>query len=486
MNSTGVFLDTGLSSVLGGANQSRVGREEIGAQLLAACVEQMAGWNVRFLRPDSIHPNEIADAVRAGPCDALVLFPYTYTKWLADKVAQRFKGEVPIIYGGYHVGVGLSARQVMNEGVADYVVAGRGETALPELLKSLETGAAKPRVLRGGISRALLDQAYPLDRFPWPIRRPELMQDLAREPLPFMPPRCLVDNPRRCVLIAGSIGCNARCDFCSSWMLSPTVLHRSPQNIVDEMIWLQERFGPGLVYHIVNPLFNADRSWVMALCKEMERRGPFPTVCMPDFALDHEMVRAMKRAGVFMVMMGLEFASTEVRTTRGKRPADPVAAYNLCAREGIITRAFLMLGRLGMTHNQLDDEIEQLNNLPFRADQLRINFEVPFPGTLVAHRVSDDDIVTDQSRWTTEEPVYRTELNQEEWQKVRKKITYAYHFSDRQMVHYGRQIDRFPELEPIYRDFLQRLKSASDPRPEARTSRVKPDPMESYGERAYG
>ena len=210
------------------------------------------------------------------------------------------------------------------------------------------------------------------------------------------------------------------------------------------------------MYHIVNPLFNADRNWVLALCAEMERRGPFPTVCMPDFCLDREMVAAMKRAGIFMAMMGLEFADSRLRVLRGKRVGDPASAFTLCAEYGIISRAFLMLGRLGMTWTDVREEMVALERLPFRADQLRINFEVPFPGTKIWHGISPEDVVTDESRWTTEDVVYRTGLTNEEWQDVRDEIMYRYHFGSRQQEHYERQVSRFPELGPVYDDFLGR------------------------------
>lgn len=463
MKSTAVFLDTGLSAIMGGIHQTRVGREEIGAQLVAACVQQDGCWDVRFLRPNTTNVDLIAEEVRSGPHDALVLFPYTYTKKLADNVARKFKGNVPIIYGGYHAGVGAMSKRVLEEGLADYVVSGRGEEALPRLLRDL---AADERPIKAvyrhtqrGELVSLDGNTYPLDGLPWPMRDERLMQNLDVEPLPFLPPPNLVQNPKRCIIIAGSLGCDARCDFCTSWMVAPKSMHRSPKAVVDEMEWLNKTYGSsGAVFHIVNPLFNANREWVMSLCWEMERRGPFPTVCMPDFCLDLEMVQAMKRAGVFMCMMGLEFASTDVRTDRGKRVGNPRIAYELCHEVGIIARAFFMLGRLRMSRADLEAEVQALNGLPFRTDQLRINFEVPFPGSVTASRCSPADVVADELAMTTEHVVYRTSLSEEEWQEARRTITLNYHFSDQQERHYEKKIKKHPELEFPIRDFLDRLK----------------------------
>lgn len=458
MKPTAVFLDTGQSAIKGQTRiGTRIGREEVGAQLVAACVQQN-GWDILFLRPDTADAESITKAIREGPCDVLVLFPYTYTKKLADDVARRFKGRVPIIYGGYHAGIGVMSKQVIEEGLADYVVNGRGDSALPKLLKDLEAGTATKRIYRstqsGPVSPA---QKYPLDVLPWPFRDARLMQRLDIEPLPFSPPPELVQNPQRCITVAGSLGCDARCDFCTSWMVASRAMHRSPKTVVDEMEWLTKSYGTdGIVFHMANPLFNADREWVMMLCQEMEQRGPFPAICLPDFCLDREMVKAMKRAGIFMAMMGLEFASTEVRTERGKRAGDPCVAYELCHQEGIITRAFFMLGRLGMSRSGLEAEVRALNALPFRADQLRINFEVPFPGSLTASRLAPGDVIADQQAMTTEQVVYRTELSEEEWQEARRKILFDYHFSERQKRHYDEKCRKHPELEMPINDFLDR------------------------------
>lgn len=456
MKRTVVFLDTGLSAVTGGVYRSRIGREEPGAQLVAACCQRV-GWNVRYLRPDSDNPAYIYQVIKEGPCDVLVLFPYTYTKWLADAVAKMFKGKAIIVYGGYHC-IGVSASQVLDEGVADYVIAGRGEESLSRLLQQLASGNAPmlPQVLHHP-SGALENKDYPLDRLPWPIRQKGLMQDLTLEPLPFRPPSDLEASPRKCVIISGAIGCHGRCDFCPSWIISSKPLHRSPKDIVEEMVWLRDKYGPGLVFHFSNPLFNANRDWIMELCAEMERHGPFPSICMPDFCLDWEMVQAMKRAGIYFAMMGLEFSSTQLRIARGKRAGDPATAYALCAEAGIITRAFFMLARLGMTLDDLIAEIVALEEFPFRADELRPNFEIPPPGTQVNRRIMEWDLVAPQSHWTTEEVVCRTGLSSPEWQKQRWELVCRYHFSERQQAHYRRQIERFPVLKGVYWDFLRRL-----------------------------
>lgn len=455
MKGTVVFVDTGISSIVGGEHQSRLGREEIGAQLVAACCQEV-GWNVRYIRPNSKKIEHAVSMVKEGIYDVLVFFPYTYTKWLADKIAQEFKGDVPIVYGGYHSGVGMIPHKILREGIADFVIAGRGEEAFPHLLQQLAAGDKPHKILRG---HSLGNKKnYPLDYLPWPIRQDSLMQDILTEPLPFNPPHKLEPYPRKCILVAGSIGCNARCDFCSSWLISPKSLLRSPGNVVDEMVYLQKQFGQGLVYTIVNPLFNADRAWVMDLCTEMEHRGPFPTICTPDFCLDREMAKAMKRAGIYMVMMGLEFADNDIRISRGKRNGDPIAAYHACAEEGIITRAYFMLGRLGMTRADLYLEINRINALPFRADQLRINFEVPFPGTKISKKITSKDIILDESHWTTEEVVYRTGINPLEWQESRRRIMWNYHFSDQQQRHYETQIAKHPELQDVYEDFISIMK----------------------------
>src|SRR3989344_4051603 len=306
MEKTAVFADTARCDTTR-AGESRIGREDPGSQLVYACVQEFSDWGVRFLRPNLESPQEFARLIESGPCEALILFPFTYTKHIADGLAGIFKGRVPIIYGGQHAGIGAMPARTLAEGLADFVIAGRGDTSLPKLLRDLADGK-KPesRIIRHH-DDVPKDERYPLDRLPWPLRRADLMHDITpKEPLPFIPPPTLEKNPTRCVLITGSIGCSARCDFCSTWMISGSVLRRSPKNIVAEMEYLQKNFGPGLVYMFADPLFNSDREWVLELSREMEKKGPFTSVCMADFRLDREMVRAMKRGGFYWIMLGLE------------------------------------------------------------------------------------------------------------------------------------------------------------------------------------
>lgn len=456
-----VFVDTGLTSVTGGENQSRPGREQIGAQLIAACCEEV-GWKVRYLTPNTDNAASIREDVLRGEHNVVAFSPYTYTAHIADAAAELLKGRSVIVYGGYHFGCGDMPERTLAEGRADYIITGRGEDALPQLLKELEAGGKTDslRVIQAP-HNCLDDEPFPLDRLPWPIRRQDLLQDTTVEHIPFLPPTELTATPRWCAIVAGAIGCKRRCDFCLSWkMTGGRVLHRSPTNVVDELVSLRKRFGDGIIHHLVNPLFNADRNWVMTLCAEMEKRGPFPTIVMPDFNLDREMVGAMKRAGIYMAMMGLEFASDQLRVTRGKRRFSPQRAFDLCAEAGIITRAFYMLGRLGMTRADLDDEIQQLESLPFRADQLRINLEVPFPGTARYQALQPGDTILPYSHWTTEKVVYRTDLTEAEWQERRHEIHLHYHSCPRQQSHYERQVSRHPELGPVYQDFLTRLKTS--------------------------
>ena len=449
-----IFVDNRLTSETSSDFRTRIGRENIGAQLVAACCRQI-GWRVRYLQPDSKNIKVIYSTIVNGPYDVLVFFPYTHTKWLADKIARLFKGEIPIIYGGYHT-IGANAQNVFEEGIADYVISGRGEERLPELLQKLEAGTVLPGVISNKTTE--LSEQYPLDNLPWPIREESLMQNLGKEPLPFKPPSNLEPNPRKCVVIAGSIGCTGHCDFCSSWIISTRSLYRSPRNVIEEMLWLRETYGPGLIYYFADPLFNADRDWVIEICSEMEKHGPFPSICMPDLNLDKEMVQAMKRAGIYIAMLGVEFPSDELRAKRGKRPGDAAKAFELCDEAGILTRAFLMTGRLGMTRKNLDAEIDILDNLGLRADEWRVGFETPFPGTIVSDQIKPEDVIVDYPYWTADRVVYRTGLSPKEWEEARLGMLRNLHFCKKQREHYDRKTEKFPELGPVYEDFLERLR----------------------------
>ncbi len=449
-----MFLDTGLSDVVSGKCQSRIGREDLGAQWVAACCGEI-GWKVRYLRPDSRDPEIAAQKVEEDACDVLVLFPYSYTKWLADEIAVRFKDRIPIVYGGCDAS--FRADEILEEGLADYVISGRGERTLPNLLRVLKSTKLPRQVIFSACASNNLSN-YPLDAFPWPMRQVELMQDLTQEPLPFMPPANLEPNPRRAVVIFGSIGCKARCDYCNSWKIAPKPLYRSPQNVVAEMICLRKEYGP-LVYFFADPLFNANRKWALELLGTMEVNGPFPSLVMCDFRINHELVLAMKKAGVYKVMMGLEFVNSALRRERGKRIGDPQAAFELCYDAGLISQAFYMTGRLDMTREDFLQEQRAIESLPYRFGRWRMNFETPFPGTGIRDTLEPGDIIAPESHWTTEEIVYRTGCSPEEWQELRRQANASYHLGPEQAAYYEHQARMYPELGQVYADFLEKLRA---------------------------
>ena len=225
------FVDTSLSETMGGERQSRYGRDEPGAQLVAACCKQ-AGHSVAYIRPDSADPAVVASAAEETEPQIIVLFPYTYTKHVADGVGRLFKDRAIIVYGGYHAGIGEMPKIVIGEGIADYVIAGRGEYALPELLAALESGKQPPQIITQ-------KRGLPFTGLPWMLRVPELTQRLDREPVAFLPPRELCDSPKYCISLSGSVGCDARCDFCPSWTIDKS-MSREPADVVNEMRFLWE------------------------------------------------------------------------------------------------------------------------------------------------------------------------------------------------------------------------------------------------------
>ena len=76
---------------------------------------------------------------------------------------------------------------------------------------------------------------------------------------------------------------------------------------------------------------------------------------------------------------------------------------------------------------------------------------------MVRRQTNDDDIVTPESRWTTETPVYRTGLTTEGWLAFRRTLVRNYHTSTAQQAHWDRKIAEHPELGFPIRTFQAQL-----------------------------
>jgi radical SAM superfamily enzyme YgiQ (UPF0313 family) len=211
------------------------------------------------------------------------------------RVCRRACPEVPIVLGG---GIASSMPEFMVRRLPiDVAVQEEGEVTFSEVLHRLEAraplqgvkGIAYRQEIRPGEfdvrntgSRpSVFAQARGLDCLPWPLR--------SRWPVYSVYKRNAVghlnwqskwsDGASReagqfGVSMIASRGCpyaGRACDYCYAAYLGAQYRLRSPREVVDEMQYLQKRYG-AVYIHFLDDLLMTDYRWTLELCGDLRAR----------------------------------------------------------------------------------------------------------------------------------------------------------------------------------------------------------------------
>ncbi len=205
----------------------------------------------------------------------------------------------------------------------DSVVRFEGESTLLELVRALswkrEWRAIDGLVYRSSDGEAVANPpralAHDLDDLPFPDRDFSPMVILGRKIMPILASR----------------GCARTCSFCSIHTFYRTapgkvVRLRRPEAVVREMRMLHEEQGISIFLFQDDdfPLFGPKwRAWAGRLCDEIEAAGLADRIiwklnCRAD-AVDPALLSRMRRAGLYLVYMGLESGTEQGLVTLHKQ-----------------------------------------------------------------------------------------------------------------------------------------------------------------------
>ncbi len=182
--------------------------------------------------------------------------------------------------------------------------------------------------------------------------------------------------------IVPSRGCPAGCTFCIKHVsYQYAVRVRSPENVLAELRLLWE-LGLRNV-HMYADLFTVNREQVMGICEGMVREGlAFKWTCNSrvDY-VDPEMLRAMARAGCWLISWGIESASEQIRRNVHKGTGDDkiVRALEWSKAAGIMNWGYFIIGLPGETEDTIRQTIALAKKLPL--DLALFHIAAPYPGT---------------------------------------------------------------------------------------------------------
>jgi radical SAM superfamily enzyme YgiQ (UPF0313 family) len=266
---------------------------------------------------------------------------------------------------------------------ADYVICGEGEHTLIELLDAVLRRRGSP----SGVPGLALRVAGAIQRTP--------PRDLLRQldSLPF-PAWDLVDIEhyrsvwRRhhgyfSVNMVTTRGCPFHCNWCAKPVYGQAYNTRSPENVVDEIVYLRETVRPDHLW-FCDDIFGLKPGWVARFSEEVRRRGvsiPFKCLARVDLLLKDTTIDELRRAGCATVWVGAESGSQTILDAmeKGTTVRQIYDATRALKAAGIRVGFFLQYGYPGETRDDIDKTLAMLRDC--RPDDIGISVSYPLPGT---------------------------------------------------------------------------------------------------------
>ena len=350
-----------------------------------ATVLKRNGWEVKIFDPDAyagdLH-DMAEDVLRYDPG---VIGISVLTDWNllnnVEYLCKFFKEKVPsarIVLGGAHA-TAMPYQAFERYPEIDYVLAGEAEFSFLETVKQIagnEAALSVPGLYQRENGKVSLRAA------------PEIIKDLDLIPVPDR--TLLGDNYKRKLywrvehrgatdILLTSRGCPFDCRFC--YQLTRHYRIRSQERIIEELQQLA-RLNIRNV-HIEDDLFTANKQRVMELCQKV-RRMNFKfhlKVRSRVNSIDDEMLRELKKTGVFAIAYGIESGSQAVLDAMGKKVTvqQNLDAIRKTHRHGMKCYADMLLGYPGET----PETLEETKRFLLRAKPFALNLceMIPFPET---------------------------------------------------------------------------------------------------------
>ncbi|MFC1854219.1 B12-binding domain-containing radical SAM protein, partial [candidate division CSSED10-310 bacterium] len=324
---------------------------------------------------------------------------YNQTRGAIEKI--RSISSAPIIVGGPHISA--LPEESLEELKPDFVVVGEGENTLLELANALKARTNDFESINGIYyksngsihktpARELIDD---LDCIPfpaWHLMDPRSYPPIAHgtfyKRFPIAP-------------IITTRGCPMQCSFCAAHHIWTRKLRRrSPKNVVDEIEFLHDTFGVK-EFHFEDDCLTTVKKHILAICQEIVARNLDVVWACPNGvridSLDEEILRNMKKAGCYMMALGIESGSQEL-LDRAKKKLDlklVPAVVETIKKVGIQTVGFFLLGLPGETKETIKQTVDLALDLPL--DIAKFHNLIPLPQTEIFEQLSTE--VKQQIDW---------------------------------------------------------------------------------------
>lgn len=257
--------------------------------------------------------------------------------------AARFAKEAKrmVVVGGAHLGI--FPHETLSFPEVDFAVQGDGEIPLLRLVEALNSSKPDFSTVPGLVYRdngtIYKNNSYvetDLDNIPFPDWNLVNIHSYSR-----------ADAIRPLATMISVRGCPYRCGFCYRGTNGMKTRFRNPVSVVDEMEYLSKNWR---VREIIfcNDTLTIKREHIIAICEEILQRGikiSWVGATRVD-AVDPEMLKLMKRAGLRELKFGIESGSSRILELMHKKITKDQArkTFRWCKKEKIRIGAYFIIG----------------------------------------------------------------------------------------------------------------------------------------------
>lgn len=345
-----------------------------------------AGCDVHFkdFQGQIISSKDILNYINKEQFDLVGMQAYISNINTCFQLASIIKQNCPksrVILGGPHATI--FPDMVINHPKIDFVAISEAELTVKELVEHLKSGKEPTNIL------GLYYRNSKGEIFKNPLR--PLVDDMDSLPVPkyeiFNPDQyypAVHIRGKKVYNLISSRGCPFKCTFCAATKaFGSTFRYQSVDRTIKEMKFLKEKLSVDSL-QIYDDNFTTNKKRVKELCKRMieENLGlQWNCYTRADAIGDEEMLQLMKKAGCYMIVVGIENGNPRILELLQKKLNLDAAKRNvqLARKVGINVLSSFMIGLPSETREEIENTIKYSTSIGMTYATYPIF--TPYPGT---------------------------------------------------------------------------------------------------------
>jgi len=355
--------------------------------------------------------------------------PSIYEAYKVAETAKKVREDCKVVLGGPHAT--FMPRQTMEEcRYIDIIVRGEGEETTRELIENIEKGAP----LNGVKGITFREKNETIDTEPRLF-----IKNIDDIPLPsrdLLPMHLYKFNGVKYTTMLTSRGCPFKCSFCSSSRLFGGYWRgRSPENVLEEMKIVYEEYGIRNI-EFMDDTFTLNQERAEKICDEIIKQGwdiSWGASSRVD-TLSKKLVEKMKKAGCWIIFLGIESGSQKILDAIGKRITleQVKKAVKILKDAGIQVLGSFIIGFLQDTTETIKETIKFAKSLNLNYAEFSIL--TPYPGTPIFDYAKKHGMLLTEnwSKYTAIEPIVKIEgASEKEIKALFQKSYITFYFRPR-------------------------------------------------------